>query len=778
MNETLSIPMHRAGLSMTHFRLHPPAPGPVRLVRLLCIIGLCGSFAPGIGWTQTPRFTIADVLDTRSLGTTLLSPDGRFAVVTSGSLRDRIGIDNTRFGDPTYAAPNVADARLIDTQTGESSALFEGKRQVRGFEWSPDGSRLAWIERQGDQFRIVILDRASRRVRPVVLPADRILGDGSPQWSADGARLIFAVRTAEWSRQARERFLRETQGTIVINSSEDPFLNWESIRRMGLRNAVVSWDAATGRTTELLPEADQTDWALGEDGTLRWHEDITKKTDYATILGRENKLMTRPATGGTAKVLLASLKDVTIRWSGNGLRYAYSKEGALFAGAVTDSAPKKLAGPPPAKPDSVLPDTTARRLDREARDRERYTAVRLSHTGDLLIASTNEALWLFDVATGAKERIVETPEESKAPEAPRFAIAGWSRDGSDVYLSYSSRTGWERGFARWDRAGQRLDYLVKDGNLYGNLQISDDGRTLLFTRAAGNQPNDLYAADRGFQQVRRLTQLNPGIESKVSRTALIEYLDADGKKLRGVLYYPQDYREGTRYPTVFAVYETFFDDSYGATINFLTARGYAVMQPSVNLIQGYPGEAWLKGVTAAANKLIESGIADKDRLGVHGTSYGGYATNLLVAQTDRFAAAINISGKANMVSFYTDSPRLGTRNTHAPERSQDRIGGTLWEQPTKYLDHSAVLMADRIKTPLLLMTGHEDHNVPERTTSEMYYALRRLGRRVEWVSYTRGGHGMPTTTVAEVEDYHNRIVAWYDRYLKKAPATTTAAGSH
>jgi dipeptidyl aminopeptidase/acylaminoacyl peptidase len=86
-------------------------------------------------------------------------------------------------------------------------------------------------------------------------------------------------------------------------------------------------------------------------------------------------------------------------------------------------------------------------------------------------------------------------------------------------------------------------------------------------------------------------------------------------------------------------------------------------------------------VTAAANKLIDMGIADPDRLGVHGTSYGGYATALLITQTDRFKAAINVSGKVNMVSFYTDSPRLGVRNTHAPERSQDRIGGTLWEYP-------------------------------------------------------------------------------------------------
>jgi dipeptidyl aminopeptidase/acylaminoacyl peptidase len=125
----------------------------------------------------------------------------------------------------------------------------------------------------------------------------------------------------------------------------------------------------------------------------------------------------------------------------------------------------------------------------------------------------------------------------------------------------------------------------------------------------------------------------------------------------------------------------------------------------VNLEIGHPGEAWVKGVTAAANKLIEMGIADPDRLGVQGTSYGGYATNLIVTQTNRFKAAINISGKVNMVSFYTDSPRLGVRNTHAPEKSQDRLGATLWQQPQKYIEHSAIMNADRIKTPLLLMTG-------------------------------------------------------------------------
>ena len=168
--------------------------------------------------------------------------------------------------------------------------------------------------------------------------------------------------------------------------------------------------------------------------------------------------------------------------------------------------------------------------------------------------------------------------------------------------------------------------------------------------------------------------------------------------------------------------------------------------------------------------MIELGISDPQRLGVQGTSYGGYATNLLITQTDRFKAAINVSGKVNMVSFYTDSPRLGIRNIRAPESGQDRIGATLWEQPHKYITHSAVMFADRIVTPLLLITGELDANVPARQAMEMYYAMRRLGKTVAWVNYMNGGHGMPTSTVEEVRDYHNRILAWYEEHLMPVEA--------
>jgi len=163
---------------------------------------------------------------------------------------------------------------------------------------------------------------------------------------------------------------------------------------------------------------------------------------------------------------------------------------------------------------------------------------------------------------------------------------------------------------------------------------------------------------------------------------------------------------------------------------------------------GGPVGPWAKGVTAAANKLFDMGIADPDRLGVYGGSYGGYATVLLLTQTDRFKAAVNISGKVDLVSFYTDSPRLGVRDTHAPEKSQDRIGGTLWEYPERYLEHSAIMNADRIKTPLLNLSGDQDPNVPDSQSREIFYALRRLGRDVEGVPSVNGAH-RPPNRVAE-----------------------------
>ena len=149
------------------------------------------------------------------------------------------------------------------------------------------------------------------------------------------------------------------------------------------------------------------------------------------------------------------------------------------------------------------------------------------------------------------------------------------------------------------------------------------------------------------------------------------------------------------------------------------------VRPTVRF-EGFTGEARLNAVPNAINKIIERGLVDPDQVGVHGQSYGGYATNRPITQTDRFAAAANVSGKVNIISFLADSPKITARNYAAAEVGPDRIGATPWEHPHRFIEHSAVMFADRIETPLPRLSGEGDWNVPATNQREMCYALRRL----------------------------------------------------
>ncbi|HYP25642.1 MAG TPA: prolyl oligopeptidase family serine peptidase [Blastocatellia bacterium] len=752
---------------------------------LLALSLLLPAVAPAMGageamaGSDPAAFTVDDLLDVVNVSAAGLSDDGRWLAAVSGSLRDRIGIDNYRFGDPTYIAPSLVDVWIIDTETAKSQKLFPEKRQVRGLKWSPDGRKLALFVLKGDRYEPVVWDRAAGKFLDVAVPASKYAAENSEiEWMADSSKLMFALRDLEWRRKAGESFRQQTRGPVVVLSSKEPFLSWDDLRRMSSLRSIATFDLKTKKTGEFLPETKLSSFEASEDGSfVTYYEDKSTKTDYDVIFGVDNQVQVLSTGGGQPRTVLKSTKGINLIWSADRRSYAFSKEGNLFFGSIDDKEPRQITGKKSeegekkeAGPDKVSdkPGGDSAEADRQKREKERFSAVRLSPKGESLIASNKEGFWLVDTATGGKELFLKMPEEDK--EAPRYQVVDWSPAGDAIYLSYSSRTKWERGLFRYNARTKQVEELMKGSRNNSGYRVSRDGRTIIFSSAEGNRPADLYAADSNMKNVRRLTDANPQLKAKrLSRTELITYLDADGNKTAGVLYYPSDYEPGKKYPTVFNVYEQFFDDNFNGTINVLTSNGYAVMQPSVTLEQGYPGEAWVKGVTSAANKLIDMGVADPERLGVQGTSYGGYATNLLITQTNRFKAAINISGKVNMVSFYTDSPRLGVRNIHAPEKSQDRIGATLWQQPQKYIQHSAIMFADRIKTPLLLITGDQDHNVPARQAMEMYYALRRLGKEVEWVNYMNGGHGMPTSSVEEVKDYHRRIIAWYDARLKGDP---------
>jgi len=534
----------------------------------------------------------------------------------------------------------------------------------------------------------------------------------------------------------------------------------------------------------VLPTRKVTSYEVARDGSfLTVMQDVTEKTDYDVISGTDNDLLyvargfSRAAgAAGSAEPRVVvpgkDLKGLRLRWSDDGRMFAYAQKGEIFVRRVDEEKPRSLTPKPEEeKKEAAEPPQPGEKKP----EPESFTPGPFSRDGSKILATSKKGWYVIGVADAARELVLPLDEDEE--KNPRLSAIDWAPDGGAIYVDYSVRDRWERSVMKLDLATKAMTPLVRDANLRRGLEMARDGSRWVFTMSDGDGPSELYTADASFGAVKKLTDENAWTAAKaLPKSALVKYRDVDGKELYGVLRYPIGYVEGQKYPTVFEIYETFFDNGLNARAAFLANHGYAVFHPSVNLVVGRPGEAWVKGVTSAANKLIEMGVADPERLGVHGTSYGGYATVLLITQTDRFKAAVNVSGKVNMVSFYTDSPRLGVRNTHAPEKSQDRIGGTLWEYPERYLEHSAVLHADRITTPLLNITGDQDPNVPAIQSREIYYALRRLGKTVQWVRYYNGGHRPPNTNEESI-DFEGRILAWYDKYLKKDDAKKTTDGT-
>ncbi len=719
---------------------------------------------------RTP-FTANDALDVVTYQIADLTADGRWLLATSASRRDGLGVDYRRDTDPTYLRVNPARVWVIDTRDGSPRAVFPDARTVRSPVWSRDGSKAAMLVLRDDRLEPVIWERASGRARTLVLPAGMSVAEVSDvKWTHDGSRILLSLRNAAWKRAAAAEFDRMTRGPVLVQDGSEPFLAWDKLRREGNVRAVYSIDVATGRATELLGNAMYSTYQLSEDDSLiTWQIDNTKKTDYDVIGGADTKLMARALGNGAPIELLPSTKGATLAWARDGRHFAWSKDGRVYVRMIGDSVARQVAGPDSATAARTANDTSA--ATRAARGIARFALMRWSPTGDALLLSNTQGVWLAPLNRAAMTMVIATNDT--VVTTPRVAPVAWSEDGRFLYLSSGSRTAWERGLLRFDRSTNTMRTLVKNSRLYGNVRLARAGDVLVYSSGDGNRPQDVFVADSALNAPRQLTNANAALASKsLASTRLINYHDADGKTRYGVVYLPANYVSGTKYPTLFSIYEDFFDDTFDASLNVLSAEGYVVVKPSVGFDTGYPGEAWLKGVTAAANALVEAGIADSSKLGVYGTSYGGYATNLLITQTGRFRAAVNVSGKVDLISFYTDSPRLGVRNIHAAEKSQDRIGATLWQQPQKYIAHSAVMFADRITTPLLLITGAQDPNVPADNTREMYYALRRLGKPVTWVNYMNSGHGTPSTTAEDFVDYHVRISAFFNQHLKWSGVST------
>jgi dipeptidyl aminopeptidase/acylaminoacyl peptidase len=355
----------------------------------------------------------------------------------------------------------------------------------------------------------------------------------------------------------------------------------------------------------------------------------------------------------------------------------------------------------------------------------------------------------------------------------RPTIVGWVGDSRGVLISESRGTVLRLSMLPTD-GGPPID-LSPDTLMVSGPVLDASGTIVGFISESWNRAPEAFVSQITPFEPRQLTSYQLLPEAPLGKTERFEWTTSDGQRIEGLLTYPVDYRPGTRVPLLVVVHggppgffvNTFIGRVGSYPVAAFAARGFAVLRPNVRGSSGYGREFrfanyrdWgggdFRDIMDGVNALVALGVADPDRLGIMGWSYGGYLTAFAITQTTRFRAASVGAGITNLVSF--------TGTADIPGFVPDFFRSEFWDEPKLWAARSPITNVAGVTTPTLIQHGEEDLRVPVSQGYEFYTALKRRGVPVSMVVYPRQGHsvGEPKLQL----DVMRRNLEWFERWLK------------
>lgn len=322
--------------------------------------------------------------------------------------------------------------------------------------------------------------------------------------------------------------------------------------------------------------------------------------------------------------------------------------------------------------------------------------------------------------------------------------------------------------------------IIFTDHRYLGLQKAENADVLSVRRSTYQEFPDLYVTDLSMKNLKRISSANPQ-QALVNwgSVELVEYLANDGTPLQGLLFKPENFDAGKKYPMLVYFYERNSDGLHSyrppapsaSTINipYFVSNGYLVFVPDIKYDLGLPGPSAYNCIIPGVQSLVARGFVDASNMAIQGQSWGGYQVAYLITQTNMFKAAGAGAPVVNMTSAY-GGIRWGTGMSRMfqYEQAQSRIGGTLWEKPLYYLENSPLFFMDRVNTPVLIMHNDEDGAVPWYQGIEMFMALKRLNKPAWLLQYNGEDHNLVQRK--NRKDLSIRLAQFFDHYLKGAPA--------
>ncbi len=372
-----------------------------------------------------------------------------------------------------------------------------------------------------------------------------------------------------------------------------------------------------------------------------------------------------------------------------------------------------------------------------------------------------------------------TPKQLTAKFDLSVGTPVWSRDGRAIYFSTNVLEAIE--VYSGDVTSGVVKQLSRRGGSTGITEISRDGKTIVGTLSGPKQPTEIYGSNPDFTNFSTITDHNAWLkEYALGDSEIVKWKSKDGAEIEGVLTKPVGYAAGAKLPFLLNPHggpTGASINNFNGTVQVLAANGFAVLQPN---FRGSTGKGlafaqankntWGKGdyedCMTGVDSLIAKGIADPDRLGAFGWSYGGYMTFWILTQTDRFKAVSTGAGLTNIYSMYSQNDIQRYLRWFYSDKSP-------WEAQELYWDRSPMKYVKNVKTPTMIMHGQVDTRVPIAQAQEFYRALTEMKVPVEFVVYPRENHGF--TEPRHQMDRVRRYVRFFAKYLN-APVVTEPAG--
>ena len=612
---------------------------------------------------------------------------------------------------------------LVPLGGGETRQLTNDEHSSASPRWSPDGEKLAFVSARDGDDQVWTIDVSSGALKKITTIST---GAGDPVWSPDGKWLAFVSDIYPECRDDacnKRRAEEVAQNKVKAHVAERLlYRHWKSWKN-GMRTHVFVVSSVGGDARDLTPgDYDAPPFSLGGPTDYAFSPDSSELAfvsnhDKVEATSTNADVWLIPVKGGTPKNITAA-------------NHGYD-------------------GSPQYSPDG------------------KYLAYRSQVTPGY--ESDRFRLMLFDRKTGRAQSISESLDSN----VDEFTF---TPDSKNIYL-----TAEERGRAPIYTVavtGGPIKKVVTEGGANGDLHLTKNGNTLVFSRSSMTRPAEIYRANADGSATTALTTTNDSFISSFNLKPAEEvtWTGGLGAKVAGWIVRPPNFNPRRKYPLVVLIHggpQGAWNDNWGYRWNpqIYANNGYVVFMPNPRGSTGY-GQKFVAEISGDwGGKVftdISNGVAmaanlpyvDKARIGAAGASYGGYMVNWIEGHNNdprfRYKVLVSHDGVYNLAAMYGVTEELWF-----PEWE---FKGTPWTNPAMYERWSPHKFVQNFKTPVLIITNALDYRVPEGEGLQFFTAVQRMGVESKLLDFPDEGHWV--SKPANSAFWHKTVLDWLDKYLK------------